>query len=248
MVAKYWYLLGRAIVALYARWVLKIDIQLRFPLPEGASILVANHPSTTDPAWLTILSPEPQAILIKDLLFKVPLFGHSLRLAGHIPVVKGNGKAALEEAAQRLKSGQTVVIFPEGEISPREGGLQKTHTGAARLALLTGAPVIPVGIGLDQSHLREVLTRVDGGTELSYWYLRGRYALTVGAPMHFKGTVEDRELVQAVLNQMMQRVSFLAQESSRRVRLAEPVRFGLGHLVSLGWQLFARMLYVFSSI
>ncbi len=135
MFQENWYHLGRSLVAEYARWILKADIRQAAPLPEGPKILVANHPSTTDPAWVSVLVPEQATILIKEILFQVPLFGRSLRLSGHIPVGPGTGSRALEKAADLVRAGRTVVVFPEGEISPRKGGFQKAHTGAARLAL-----------------------------------------------------------------------------------------------------------------
>ena len=82
------------------------------------------------------------------------VLGRYLRAAGHIPVITGNGRAAFEEAKRLLGAGQTVTIFPEGSISPLEGGFYPARTGVARLALSTGAPVIPVGIHLDRERIQ----------------------------------------------------------------------------------------------
>ncbi len=216
MFQKTWYQIGRSIVGFYLRHVIRADIHHRQPLPKGAKIIAANHPSTSDPAFVTVLTREQTTILIKETLFKVPLFGRSLRMAGHVPVVAGNGRAALEEATRLLRSGRTVVIFPEGEISP-EGSFNKAHTGVARLALATGAPVIPVGISLDHSKIHRIHTQVEGKQETGAWYLNGPYAMTVGEPMTFQGSADDHEHVHAVTGQIMQRLATLSGHGALRL-------------------------------
>ena len=213
---KAWYMIGKKIVDGFVRYALRADVVRKAVLPRGAKIIVANHPTTSDPAYVTTLVDEQASILIHETLFKVPVFGQSLRMAGHVPVMTSNGKAALEEAIRLLKAGRTVIIFPEGALSPAEG-LARAHTGAARLALATGAPVIPVGIGLDRQRIHKMETVVDGKTETSLWCLSGPYAMTLGAPQVYCGDVEDRERVREVTACIMQQIGRLAQESQARV-------------------------------
>lgn len=219
MLQNTWYQIGRSFVNLYVRGVLRANIVHEAPLPSGAKILAVNHPSTNDPAFVTVLVKEQASILIRETLFKVPVFGRSLRMAGHVPVVAGNGRAALEEGIRLLKAGRTIIIFPEGEISPESGPL-KPHTGIARLALLTGAPVIPVGISLDHKQVRIVQTKVEGKLEPSAWYLHGPYAMTVGAPQVYQGDVEDRDRVRTVTGQIMGSIVALSQKGQARLALA----------------------------
>jgi 1-acyl-sn-glycerol-3-phosphate acyltransferase len=211
-----WYQLGRALVKFYVRHVLRASITQETLLPAGAKILAANHPSTGDPAFVTALVEEQASILIKETLFKVPLFGRSLRMAGHVPVVLGNGQAALEKGIHLLKKGRTLIIFPEGAISPENGQL-KAHTGVARLALYSGAPVIPVGISLDYKLVKIVPTRVEGKDEPSAWYLHGPYAMTVGKPQVYSGNIDDRDQVRQVTSQIMQQVGLLQQQGQNRL-------------------------------
>lgn len=220
MIQSTWFQLGRSIVEFYVRHILRANILQEASLPAGAKILAVNHPSTSDPAFVTALLKEQSSILIKEPLFKVPVFGRSLRLAGHVPVVKGNGKAALEEGIRLLKKGQTVIIFPEGEISP-ENGLHKAHSGVARIALSTGAPVIPVGIALDYKLLRMVPTRVEDQDEPSAWYLVGPYAMTTGKALAFSGSVDDRELVHRVTAQIMEHIQILQKRGQQRLEFAQ---------------------------
>ena len=111
-----------------------------------------------------------------------------------------------------------MAIFPEGHISPREGGFCRPRTGAARLSLITGAPIVPVGIHLDRARIRRVETPIEGKTVVGTWYLRGPYAITVGEPMHLRGNVEDRERVRAASEQLVQHIAALVRQSERRIR------------------------------
>jgi len=224
MLQQAWYSLGRIAVASYAQLMLKMDIAWHTPLPGGPKIIAANHPTTADPIWITRLTSEPMHILITEMCFKVPLVGRSLRMAGHVPVVDGNGRAAFEEACRLLKDGQTVTIFPEGALSPLDGSTGKPHTGVARLALTAGVPVIPVGIHLQRERIRFVETTVDGKTETARWYPRGPYTMTAGEPMRFDGAVEDRDYVRAASERIMQRIAQLARESARRMQMPEALR------------------------
>jgi 1-acyl-sn-glycerol-3-phosphate acyltransferase len=215
-----WYQMGRAIVNFYARGIMHVDIHLDCALPKGAKIIAANHPCTNDPAFVTLITREHVTILIKGSLFKLPLFGHSLQMAGHVPVIQGKGQAAVEAGIRLLKAGRTVMIFPEGEISP-EGGFHRAHSGLARLALATGAPVIPVGISLNQKKVHRVVTQVDGDEDVGTWYLKGPYALTVGQPMVFNGCPDDRDQVQQVTGTVMQHIARLSQSGHRRLALRD---------------------------
>lgn len=216
MLQNIWYQVGRSVVNLYVRGVMRADIHHDAPFPEGAKIIAVNHPSTNDPAFITTLSYEHMTILIKETVFKVPLFGRSLRLSGHVPVVAGNGRAALEEGIRLLRAGRTVMIFPEGEISPDEG-FKKAHTGVARLALATGAPVIPVGVSLDCRRRRVVHSKIDGEIEPSSWYLSGPYAMTVGQPVQFTGSLDDHEQVRSVTGQIMSHIAALSARGQARL-------------------------------
>jgi 1-acyl-sn-glycerol-3-phosphate acyltransferase len=215
-----WHALGRSLVSSYAFVALKLDVSWHSPLPEGARIIAANHPTTVDPALVMTLTPERSSILIHETLFKVPVLGRYLKHAGHVPVITGSGRSAFEKAEQLLEEGRTIVIFPEGALSPAEGGFHRPHTGAARLALSTGAPIIPVGIHLEQERIETIETEVDGRTEAGRLYLKGPYAMTVGEPMTLSGDIDDREYVRSASERIMQRIMGLSQKSAIRIQAA----------------------------
>jgi 1-acyl-sn-glycerol-3-phosphate acyltransferase len=203
----------------YASTMFRMDIQYRAALPNGAKIIAFNHPTTIDPFLTTILFKEQVHILISESLFKVPMFGTYLRRSGHIPVITRNGNEAFREAQRLLREGKTIVIFPEGALSPISGGNQNPHTGTARLALSTGAPVIPVGIELARERIRFMHTTIDDQPETAQWYLSGPYAITVGVPLYFRGNVEDRDYVLGVTDQIMGSIMHLAAHSKTRLQL-----------------------------
>ncbi len=212
------YKAGRALVCLYARLMLQVDVSWHVPLPAGPKLIVANHPSTTDPFYLNLLSSQPMNLLLIDHPFLVPVFGTYLRWAGHVPVVPGQGRSAFDDAYRLLKKGRTVALFPEGDISPRGGGLHPPHTGAARLALLTGVPIVPVGIYLPLWRCRTIVSHIAGRDYVGYWYMRGTYSMTVGQALYGEGDVEDRAGVGRLSNRIMQQIHALALESEWRVK------------------------------
>lgn len=120
-------------------------------LPRGGGfIVVANHMTNLDPVlvghYLYDNGVEPR-FLAKSELFSVPVVGAALRATGQIPVDRGTDHArdALAAAQEALLAGECVAIFPEGTLTRDPSMWPMTaRTGAARLALRTGVPVVPV--------------------------------------------------------------------------------------------------------
>jgi 1-acyl-sn-glycerol-3-phosphate acyltransferase len=115
---------------------------------KGPVIIAGNHPSYLDP--LLVLLPVKRTIrfMAWDALFRVPVLGFLIRAMGAFPVDlrKGKGEAAYLEARRILLEGNALGIFPEGQRS-ESGPMGQLRTGTARLAIETGAPIIPVTIG-----------------------------------------------------------------------------------------------------
>ena len=210
------YTLGRLVLLLYAALMLKLSIRRLGILPAGPKIFVSNHPSATDPFMIHIISRERMNVLVTAKAFGVPVFGWFLRTIREIPVPLVPGSAVLEDACQSIRDGKSVAIFIEGKISPLDGSFLAPRTGAARLALQTGVPVIPVGIFLRRELSICIKSKISGSLAQAYWCLRGPYAMTVGQPMQFAGNVEDRPHVRNVSEAIMQQIRLLAHESEHR--------------------------------
>ncbi len=217
MIEKLMYRFSRPIVKTYIGSMLKMDVKWHETMQPGAKIIVANHPSTSDPFFVASLANHQVFILINEVLFKVPVLGEYLRRSGHIPVVAGNGKAAMNEAVARLAKGDTIIIFPEGALSPAEGGFCEPRTGAARLALMSGAPVYPVGIHLPLERVHDIKSIVDGKVEIGRWYINGPYHMTVGRPLVFRGNVENHSYVRQVSKAIMHHIIEMAHQSQGRM-------------------------------
>jgi 1-acyl-sn-glycerol-3-phosphate acyltransferase len=120
-------------------------------LPQQAGfVAVTNHVSHFDPLALAHFLYDNGCLprfLGKEAIFRVPVIGTILRGAGQIPVYRESADAtkAYEAAVGAVHRGECVVIYPEATIT-RDPGLwpMTGKTGAARVALVTGAPVIPI--------------------------------------------------------------------------------------------------------
>ena len=120
-------------------------------IPEGGFVLAANHTSNFDPWPLGIpFLPDRQLrFMAKSELFN-PILAPFLRAGGAFKVRRGEGDVeAMRTAIELVKEGEIVVMFPEGTRQTK--GLRKKraarpHTGAARIALAAGAPLVPAAI------------------------------------------------------------------------------------------------------
>jgi 1-acyl-sn-glycerol-3-phosphate acyltransferase len=218
LIQKFLYGVSWALVRMFALVMLRLDIRRQGHLPSRPTIFVANHPSATDPFIMHLISRKQLNVLITEKAFTVPVFGWFLRKVQEIPVPLEQGSAALDQARRHLDKGRSVVIFIEGHISPLEGGFLPPRSGAARLALNSGAPVVPVGISLHRERCHNIRSRIAGGIPSeARWYLRGPYAVTVGQPTQYEGNVEDHEHVRRISETIMERIRNLAVESERRM-------------------------------
>jgi 1-acyl-sn-glycerol-3-phosphate acyltransferase len=210
---------------------LKLDVVKHAEFPRGAKIVAVNHPSTTDPFFVAALVGRQSFIMINNVLFQVPILGAYLHASGHIPVKPGHGQEAIDAALAHLKAGHTIIIFPEGEISPFEGGFHQARTGMARLALASGAPIVPVGIGLLRDRIKHIKSTVSGVEEIGHWYIKGPYAMTVGHPVTFVGDPDDRDLTREIADRAMRRIIELATESELRINRNMGMANGIFELI-----------------
>jgi len=177
-----WYNFAKGIVRTYLTLLVEgFDVQGEENIEPGPKIIVANHPNATDAFFLPFIFPEKLHFLIQEETFGIILIGWLLKLADQIPVVAGRGREALGEACEKLSQGQSVVIFPEGHLSHGKA-LRRAGSGAAMLALKSGAPVVPVGFYVPPEFTRTIrLSNNDRETE-GRWQLGGRCSIQIGEP------------------------------------------------------------------
>jgi len=129
---------------------LRLDLRgLEHADPAGPAVYMANHASFLDGPLLFLLIPRPLRVIIKESVFRVPVLGLGMRLAGFVPVDRKGvrtGRAAIERAAGAMKDhGYSFLVFPEGTRS-LTGSLREFRRGGFFLALESGAPVVPISI------------------------------------------------------------------------------------------------------
>lgn len=164
------------------------------PPARGAAIFIANHASHADPAFLVGASRRALRFLQASECYHVPILRRLFRMAGCIPVRReGSDVAAIRAALRRLRQGDALCIFPEGEV--RSAGRDKLgdcKTGPALLALRSGAPVYPAWI--------------DGGPEstrlLKAWLWPSRRVRVIFGPAIDLAPYRGRPINHALLREM----------------------------------------------
>ena len=145
---------GHGCARFWSRWCLRVArIRLEVTGLEsvpsrGPVIYMGNHQGNCDIHALSVAIPRLFSWIAKEELFRVPVFGAAMRRAGYIPLDRSDGRKALKSmrlAAERIASGTSVVIFPEGTRTP-DGALLPFKRGAFLLAAKAGVPIVPFTI------------------------------------------------------------------------------------------------------
>lgn len=145
---------SHAVASFWARLILaicgvRVEVRGAENLTPGATyVLASNHQSLFDTPILFAYLPLSFRILYKKSLNRIPFLGWHLFLSGHIGVERENAKKAresLEDAAERIRTGTSVVVFPEGTRS-YDGVMRSFKKGSFRLAVKARTPVVPLTI------------------------------------------------------------------------------------------------------
>jgi 1-acyl-sn-glycerol-3-phosphate acyltransferase len=190
---------GRTMMRLgrvWLQWILRtfrvrVDVSGLENVPTHAPvILMSNHQSLVDIAAIVLTLPRTQRwrFVAKKELTRVPIFGQALVASGHIIIDRGDREKAvvsLRRAAERIRSGTTVIVFPEGTRSP-DGHLRHFKSGPFHLAVEAQVPVVPVTVSGSQRITPKGELIVHPGT------VKIRY----GKPIPTRGTrLEERKLL-----------------------------------------------------
>lgn len=112
------------------------------PSLDGGKLLVGNHTSFIDWAFLQMAMDEKIHFLIEKEIYEKPLFCPFLAFFGALPIDSKNAKDSIKKAIELLASGKTVVIFPEGELT-KDGEISEFKKGFELIAKKSGAPIYP---------------------------------------------------------------------------------------------------------
>lgn len=135
-------------------------------LRDRPAIYMANHQSNFDIQTFYASLPIQFRWLAKKELFEVPFFGLAMKRSGYIPVDRADRRkavASMDDAADKIRQGASVIVFPEGTRSP-DGNLLPFKKGGFMLALKSEAPIIPVAISGSRNLMPKHSLRICGCT------------------------------------------------------------------------------------
>ena len=174
---------------------------------SGPLIIASNHLSFSDSIFMPLVVPRKVTFLAKSEYFTSPgpkglLKKLTFIALGQVPVDRSGGRrseAALITGLQVLSEGKCLGIYPEGTRSP-DGRLYKGRTGIARLAIESGAPIIPVAMFNTEKiqPTGQVIPNIQ------------RVGMTFGEPMYFDGDSTDLAYLREVTDQIMNRIQELS--------------------------------------
>jgi 1-acyl-sn-glycerol-3-phosphate acyltransferase len=145
---------------------------------EIPRVYVTNHQSYFDIFALFACLPVSFRFVLKQELMRIPLFGFAMKLAGHVALDRTDHRKAVKsmnEAAEKMKKGASMLIFPEGTRS-EDGRLQPFKNGGFRLALKAGFDIVPVAIINSRNIVPKGSLRIN----------RGAFGLNIGKPISIK--------------------------------------------------------------
>ena len=182
---------------------------LRHVPSNGPLIIASNHLSFSDSIFMPLVVPRSVTFLAKSEYFTSPGFKGFIKkitfiALGQVPVDRSGGKrseAALLTGLKLLKDNHCIGIYPEGTRSP-DGRLYKGRTGIARMAIESGAPIIPVAM-FNTAEIQptgQVVPKVR------------RVEMVFGEPMYFTGDSTDQAVLRAATNQLMEKIAELSKQ------------------------------------
>ena len=182
---------------------------LRHVPSNGPLIIASNHLSFSDSIFMPLVVPRSVTFLAKSEYFTSPGFKGFIKkitfiALGQVPVDRSGGKrseAALLTGLKLLKDNHCIGIYPEGTRSP-DGRLYKGRTRIARMAIESGAPIIPVAM-FNTAEIQptgQVVPKVR------------RVEMVFGEPMYFTGDSTDQAVLRAATNQLMEKIAELSKQ------------------------------------
>jgi 1-acyl-sn-glycerol-3-phosphate acyltransferase len=182
---------------------------LRFVPTNGPVIIASNHLSFSDSIFMPLVVPRKVTFLAKSEYFTSPgLKGFIKKITfialGQVPIDRSGGKrseAALLTGLRLLKENHCIGIYPEGTRSP-DGRLYKGRTGIARMAIESGAPIIPVAM-FNTAEIQptgQVVPKVQ------------RVEMVFGEPIYLTGDSTDQELLRKETNKIMETIAALSKQ------------------------------------
>jgi 1-acyl-sn-glycerol-3-phosphate acyltransferase len=201
----YWFLKAVLTPVLYGGFRVRVDGREHIPR-RGSVIFAANHRSFMDSIFLPLVLRRRMTFVAKAEYFDDPRSAWFFRAVGQIPIRREGGSAsqrALDSATEVLEQGGQFGIYPEGTRT-RDGLLHRGHTGVARLALRTGAPLVPVGlVGTDE------IQPTDAKLPRFFRTVRVRFGPPIDLT-HYQGRTDDHFALRQLTDELMYEIQELS--------------------------------------
>lgn len=190
-------------------WIDQVDGLKNIPT-KGPLIIVANHQSYFDFICLSTICPRQIHYFAAEVFYKkwwwrlIVQSTQQIKIERYGPNKKESGKEAIRQAVHYLQEGKVCGLFPEGTRS-RTGKMQKAFTGAAKLSLLSKAPIIPIGI----IGTYEIMSPHENFPHLH------KSKIKIGKPMRFpqfENQKNDPLVLRKITNQVMQKIAELSEQ------------------------------------
>jgi 1-acyl-sn-glycerol-3-phosphate acyltransferase len=182
-------------------WRLRIDGREHVPT-SGAFVLAPVHRSNVDTPLVSSVTKRRLRFMGKDSMWKIGLIGRLFTALGAFPVHRGTAdREALRRTMEVIQGGEPVVIFPEGT---RQTGplVQPLFEGAAYVAVRTGVPIVPVGIGGSEAAMPK-------GSKM----LRPvRVHIVIGEPLHPPARAEGERAPRRVIHELTEQLHTRLQD------------------------------------
>src|SRR4030095_8749090 len=202
---------------------------------KGGTVLVSNHQSWLRAHGLGVGLPRPICVPSKSEFIDWPLLRHFIEFSDSIFIRRGGDEEGMQRAIERLKDGDLICIFPEGTIPGEEDiprsavekdtGLLRGKTGAVRLALEAGVPIIPVGLtGTGRAFPREAYPRMEILPPLPKPY---PVKIKIGKPVGFNGYTGrtlNRDELRDQTKKVMKAISNLIDHKQNYIPIEVPMK------------------------
>lgn len=204
------YLISKAILFAFLKIFNRLEVIGAENVPlKGGVIIAANHVSYMDPPVIGVSLKRRPVYMAREGLFKIPILGFFVKMFA-IPVTRGKAQpSTIKEAIRRLKSGELIVIFPEGSRSS-DGSFLDAKRGVGVLSAMCGVPVIPTFIKGTEKAL-----------PVGAKFLKpSKIKVIFGKPMSFdKGT--DKQLHEKISKDIIEEIKNLKTKEQKTVEGAK---------------------------
>ncbi|MGE5330005.1 MAG: lysophospholipid acyltransferase family protein [Deltaproteobacteria bacterium] len=172
-------------VKIYLKTFLEFRVWGKENIPAGPKIFCSNHFSSSDLLFVITLIDEPVHMVIGPG-FKLPVIRWFLKAGEQINALYENRKDVVNNAVEYLSKGESIYIFPEGDLNNQNELLEFYH-GVSKIQLASKCPVVPIGIIAPKRYVKErkANIKIEETVYKTLVVMTGKYYANIGTPLYF---------------------------------------------------------------